>query len=231
MPEMRSDRVVELTPEGMVARARTFLDRPGRTMLGITGPPGAGKSTLTQALVEALGTNVVVVPMDGFHLANEVLLDMGRRDRKGAPDTYDVAGYVSLLRRIRDREDQIFAPRFDRELEESIGSALPVSSAVPLVVTEGNYLLSTEHGWADVRDTLDEVWYVDIDESEITRRLVERRVGHGHSPTAARDWVKQVDMPNAHTVIQTRESADLIMRLTEYSASDLDSPENDRRES
>ncbi|WP_430868053.1 nucleoside/nucleotide kinase family protein [Demequina aurantiaca] len=225
MPETSSDRVVEMTLAELEARARDFLSRPGRTMLGITGPPGAGKSTLTQALVAALGADVVVVPMDGFHLSNELLEEMGRRDRKGALDTFDVAGYVALLRRIRDREEDVYAPRFDRDLEESIGSAQRVPATTPLVVTEGNYLLSTEGGWAEVRDALDEVWYVDLDAHEIEIRLVARRVGHGDSPAAARDWVANVDLPNGVGVARLRERADLIVQLREAPAGEASAPD------
>jgi len=214
MPELRSDRVVELSVTELIERARALLGRPGRTMLGVTGPPGAGKSTITHALTTSLGSDVVVVPMDGFHLSNELLMEMGRRDRKGAPDTYDVAGYVALLRRIRDRDDRVYAPRFDRELEESIGSAQPVPASTPLVVTEGNYLLTQTDGWHEVRGALDEVWYVDVDIDEVCRRIVARRIGHGDSPEAALAWVTEVDARNAHVVVESRDRADLVIRVT-----------------
>ncbi|WP_062211514.1 nucleoside/nucleotide kinase family protein [Demequina oxidasica] len=214
MPSFNDDNVVTLTCDEFVERARTLLENPGRTMLGVVGPPGSGKSTLTTALGSALGDQVVVVPMDGFHLANERLVELGRRDRKGAPDTFDVAGYVALLRRIRDREELVYAPRFDREIEQSIGSAQAVVAATPLVVTEGNYLLSDTDGWPAVRELLDEVWYIDVELDEVRRRLEGRRVGHGHEREAARNWVATVDVPNAQTVIATRDGADLIIRVT-----------------
>lgn len=182
-------------------------------MLGITGPPGSGKSTLTAALERSLGDNVVVVPMDGFHISNECLEEMGRRDRKGAPDTFDVAGYVSLLRRIKEREERVYAPRFDRDIEQSIGSARPVDPATTLVVTEGNYLLADVEGWSAVRGLLDEVWYIDVDIDELSRRIVARRIGHGDTPEAARHWVESVDAPNARFVLDTRERAGLVIRI------------------
>lgn len=221
MPELRSDRVVKLTSEEFVERASILLRRPGRTMLGITGAPGAGKSTVSQALADGLGDEVVVVPMDGFHLSNEVLVQLGRRDRKGAPDTFDVPGYVSLLRRIRDRETLVYAPRFDREIEQSIGSAQPVVAATPLVVTEGNYLLCESDGWPAVRELLDEVWYIDVGLDEVRRRLVDRRVRHGHRVEAARAWVAEVDSPNANIVIESRNRADLVVQLPAASVNEL----------
>lgn len=204
---------VDVTVDDLVTRARALLARPDRTVVGIVGPPGAGKSTVTNALYDALGEALVIVPMDGFHLANEVLVALGRRERKGAPDTFDVAGYVALLRRIRDGETLVYAPRFDRELEESIGSALAVPAATRLVLTEGNYLLHDADGWPAVRPLLDEVWYLDVDIAEVRRRLVARRIGHGHAPAAAQDWVTTVDEPNARIVAAGRDRADLVVRL------------------
>lgn len=213
MPDPARGSFTELTVDGFVDRARALLARPGRTMLGITGAPGSGKSTVTAALREALGAAVVVVPMDGFHLSNEILTELGRRDRKGAPDTFDVDGYVALLSRIRACEEDVYAPRFDRDLEQSIGSAQHVLATTPLVVTEGNYLLAASDGWEQVRPLLDEVWYLDVDLPEIRRRLISRREAHGHAPEAARAWVTNVDEANAHIVIESRDRADLVMRL------------------
>lgn len=205
--------VVAATQPELVARAR-HLARPGcRRLLGITGPPGAGKSTLAQVITEALGGAAVAVAMDGFHLANEVLEALGRRERKGAPDTFDVAGYLALLHRLRSGESLVYAPRFDRDLEQSIGSAIPVPGEVPLVVTEGNYLLHDDPEWRQVAPLLDEVWYLEVSPAEVTRRLVARRVGHGHPAPAARDWVDGVDLPNARLIASGRERTDLVVRV------------------
>ncbi|MDX6213286.1 MAG: hypothetical protein QOF82_2373, partial [Frankiales bacterium] len=146
----------------LVADALLLAAPGGRAILGIAGAPGAGKSTLAEALVAALGEQAVLVGLDGFHLANAELVRLDRLQRKGSPDTFDAAGYVSLLRRLRARDEPVvYAPRFDRSLEESIGSAVPVPAEVPLVVTEGNYLLVDDGGWAPVRGLLDACWYVD----------------------------------------------------------------------
>ena len=200
--------------EQLIDRARALISPGQRRVLGITGSPGAGKSTLAAALLDALGSDAVLVPMDGFHLANEELLRLGRRGRKGAPDTFDVDGYASLLGRLRHQQEPvIYAPRFDRELEESIGSAIPVFCETPLVITEGNYLLHDRLGWESVRPHLDMAWFLDINPAERTTRLIARRQGHGHAATEAAQWVNDVDTPNADLVDSTRHRADLIVRL------------------
>lgn len=198
----------------LVARARLLAGRGGRTLVGIVGPPGAGKSTVCEALDRGLGAAAVTVGMDGFHLDDEVLVALGRRGRKGAPDTFDVPGYVSLLRRLRNASEEItYAPRFDRSLEASRGSAVPVPRSVPLVITEGNYLLNREGGWQDVRPLLDEVWFLDVPSEKRVRRLVERRLSFGETPERARAWVTDVDEVNAAAVLAGRDFADIIVRL------------------
>lgn len=184
----------------------------GRVVLGITGPPGAGKSTVASAIVAALGDAAVLVPMDGFHLANAELDRLRRRDRKGAPDTFDAAGYVALLRRLRAPTSQpVYAPLFDRSIEEAIAGAIPVNPDVQLVVTEGNYLLLEDEPWSGVASLLDEIWYVDLDDATRVDRLVRRHVAFGKSPAKAREWVLSSDEPNARLIAGTRSRADRIV--------------------
>ena len=200
----------------LVERARALASTGERRILGITGTPGAGKSTLSRALLEALGAQAALVEMDGFHLANQELHRLGRRDRKGAPDTFDVDGYQRLLERLREPSDRVvYAPVFNRELEEAIANAAPIDPRVPLIITEGNYLLCAEHGWDHVRDRLDEAWYIEITPELRLERLVQRRLSHGHPLDAATAWVNQVDERNAATVNRTRSRADRIVRLAE----------------
>ncbi len=204
---------VTLTLPQLVDRARTLLIPGERRLLGLTGSPGAGKSTLAAALQAALGDGAALLPMDGFHLANEELRRLGRAGRKGAPDTFDVGGYAALLARVRaQEEDVVYAPRFDRHLEESIGSALPIPRAAPLVITEGNYLL-LDGPWAAAREHMDEVWFLAPPDDLRRAHLIARHEAHGRGAQAARDWVQDVDDANARLIEAARDRADLIVTL------------------
>jgi pantothenate kinase len=206
--------VVEATLTQLTERARALVASGERRILGITGPPGAGKSTLCSALLEALGDDAVLIGMDGFHYSNEELVRLGRRQRKGAPDTFDVDGYVALLRRLRSQTGAtIYAPVFNRGVEASIGSAVPVFAETPLVITEGNYLLVTDGGWDEVGGCLDEVWYIEVEAPVRGQRLVLRRQSYGELVSDAEAWVAAVDERNAALVEPTRSQADLIVHL------------------
>lgn len=185
--------------------------RPIRRLLGLTGPPGAGKSTLASAVTAAFPGRCVVVPMDGFHLAHSVLVALGRADRKGAPDTFDAAGYVALLGRLRAGRETVYAPEYRRDLHNAVAGAVPVPPEVPLVVTEGNYLLLDRDGFAPVRGLLDVCWYVEPAERARVDRLVARHVATGKTPDAARAWTLGPDQANADLVVDTRALADLVV--------------------
>ncbi len=200
--------------EPLVRRAATLARRPGRAILGITGPPGVGKSTLAERLVTELAGDAAYLPMDGFHLAHRVLTDLGRVDRKGAPDTFDAAGYVALLRRLRDpREGCVYAPRFVRDIEDSIAGAIPVGPSVPLVITEGNYLLLPDGPWAGVRPLLDEAWYLDLPEPARLQRLIDRHMAFGRDAAQARARATGSDLRNAAVIEASRHRADLVVAL------------------
>ncbi|WP_406505852.1 nucleoside/nucleotide kinase family protein [Streptomyces sp. NBC_00212] len=204
---------MDLDLDGLVRRARSLVVPGRRRILGIAGPPGAGKSTLAGKLVRRLDGQAVLVPMDGFHLANGELRRLGRTERKGAPDTFDAAGYAALLGRLRspDPGTVVYAPDFDRSLEEALAGSIPVAPQVPLVVTEGNYLLHDEGAWAQVRDLVDEIWYLHVDNGERVRRLVERHVRHGKPRPYAERWVEECDEVNARLVAAGRARADLVI--------------------
>lgn len=205
-------------PAVLIHRARALAATGSRRLLGICGAPGAGKSTLAEQLVTALGERAVLVGMDGFHLAQRELRRLGREPRKGAPDTFDAAGYVDLIRRLRrngpDHADAetVYAPEFRRELEEPIACAVPVAPEVPLVITEGNYLLLPDPPWRALRGLLDEVWFLAPDEPVRLARLVERHRRFGRSDAEAHDRAHGSDQANAARIQATADRADLIVR-------------------
>lgn len=206
--------MMDVPGQRLLDRARALAARPGRAILGITGPPAAGKSTLAERLRDELGAAAAYVPLDGFHLAHELLTERGLVDRKGAPDTFDAAGYVALLRRLRDPgEGIVYAPRFDRSIEDSLANAIPVPPDVPLVITEGNYLLLRSGPWAQVPALLDEVWYIDIGEETRLRRLIGRHMEFGRDAAEARERATGSDQRNAALIEASREHASLVVSL------------------
>ncbi|GAB7127421.1 nucleoside/nucleotide kinase family protein [Silvimonas sp. JCM 19000] len=198
-----------------IERIEALLADGQRHILGLVGAPGSGKSTLSAALLAHFGERAVVVPMDGYHLANVELARLGRAQRKGAEDTFDSAGYVSLLRRLREpvAGEIVYAPEFRREIEEPIAGAIPVFPETQLVITEGNYLLLDHGHWAHVYGLLDEVWYVDVDDALRQQRLVQRHMQFGRDEAAAKAWVINTDEPNAVRIAATRARADVVFSV------------------
>jgi pantothenate kinase len=201
-------------PQALLARAKA-LTAPGRVLIGIAGCPGAGKSTAAAWLARALdaeGRRAVQVPMDGFHLANAELVRLGRRERKGAIDTFDGHGYRALLERLAaEREAVVYAPEFDRRVGEPVAGSIAVPPEAEVVVTEGNYLLDEDGPWPGVRAALTEVWYCETPEPLRLARLVARHERFGKSPEHARSWVADVDERNAERIRAARHRADLVI--------------------
>ena len=205
---------VPAIPESYLARLRGMLKGGSRKIIGLVGPPGAGKSTVGLAMREVFGDVSQIVPMDGFHLANVELARLGRAHRKGAPDTFDSAGYVDLLKRLRSQaaDEVIYAPEFRREIEEPIAGAIPIFPETRLLITEGNYLLLEEGHWKKVPSYLDEIWYVDVDDELRIGRLADRHVQFGRTRDEAVAWVNNTDEPNARLIETGKPRADLVFR-------------------
>lgn len=205
------------TLDSLAADAIALVGGKTRAILGIAGSPGAGKSTMVgQLLVRiraVMGEQWAAhVPMDGFHLADVQLERLGVRDRKGAPDTFDSAGYAQLLERVvRETENPVYVAGFDRRLEQPLAGALVVLPTARLVITEGNYLLLDDPHWMRARRAMDAVWFVVGDERVRVQRLVDRHVEFGKTPQAAAAWVAEIDQPNADTVSTTAGNADRII--------------------
>jgi pantothenate kinase len=200
-------------PPQALERAQRLLARGTRCILGIAAPPGAGKSTLAEALARALGAQAQVVPMDGFHLANSELQRLGRAQRKGAADTFDAAGYCHLLQRLRNPSpgETVYAPSYLRGLEEAVAGAIAVPDSTQLVITEGNYLLLDDPQWASVRGLLDETWYLDVDETLRNQRLLARHMQFGRSREDALAWIDSTDAPNTRRIAASRARADWVV--------------------
>jgi pantothenate kinase len=215
VPERRVDP--RLVDRLRALAADTGPERP-RRLLGITGPPGAGKTTLVAALLEAaaadpaLAGRVAHVPMDGFHRTNAELDLLGRRDRKGAPDTFDAAAYADVLGQLHALpRGVVAAPAFDHGVGEPEPAAIHVGAAADVVLTEGNYLLLDDPDWAPVRAALDEVWFCALDDAVRRDRLIARHVEAGREPAAATAWVDRSDEANARQVGPTVVGAQLVV--------------------
>ena len=187
-----------------------------RFVVAIAGPPGSGKSTLAQRLNVVLPEDAsAVVPMDGFHFDDVVLESRGLRPRKGAPETFDYAGFAALLKRIRAGEPEIAIPVFDRSMELSRAGASIIGPGVKFVLVEGNYLLLDEEPWSALSGLFDFSIFVDVPRGELERRLLERWRGHGKSDEDARAWIASNDLPNIERVLARRRRADLVIGPSE----------------
>lgn len=199
--------------------AAAIFKRAGKSqrfIVAIAGPPGSGKSTLAERLHEILPEDkAAVVPMDGFHFDDVVLNKRGLRPRKGAPETFDYAGFAALLKRIRAGEPEVAVPVFDRSMELSRAGADIVGSDVKFVLVEGNYLLLDEEPWSALSGLFDFSIFVDVPRGELERRLMERWRGHGKSDEDARAWIASNDLPNIERVLARRRSADLVITHSE----------------
>ena len=212
IPTLVSNLVDQLT------QRLTADDAPERLVVGLVGAPGSGKSTIAEQLktdLKAAGVFAGLVAMDGFHLSNAVLDELGRRNRKGAPDTFDVEGYLATLDRVRaDGAPQVFAPAYRRDLHESVAAG-SIVSGTGVVVTEGTYLALETRGWGAARERIDLLIHIDVPEEVLVLRLINRHEEFGKNPLAAGHWVRTVDLPNARLIATSVHRCDEVWREPE----------------
>lgn len=199
-----------MTPGDLAREIITRGAAMDRFIVGIAGPPGAGKSTIAKAIAKAVGKGARAVPMDGFHYDNAVLDKLGLRTRKGAPETFDALGFVHLMQRLRSGSDAAI-PVFDRDADLARAGADLVTGADKYLIVEGNYLLLDEAPWCDLAQVFDLTIYIDVPEVELDRRLVARWDHHGKTPAEARQWIDSNDMPNIRRVKQGSRRADIVI--------------------
>jgi pantothenate kinase len=199
-----------ITRDSAISRAILHQNSPQRFILGIVGKPGVGKSTFTEFLNQYLSSDIgATLPMDGFHMSNEKLIELGRRERKGAPDTFDVDDFAQVLSSVRDSQDvEIRFPVFNREIEASIPSAGVIAAGVKLVIVEGNYLLHDQFGWDAISRYLDESWFLNVDDEVRMQRLIARHIQFGKSPEDAKAWSEGTDEANARLIELSKSRAD-----------------------
>ena len=204
----------EITKEEAKSIVVEYAAASTRTIIGIVGKPGGGKSTLSKFLLKGMDSTLVsVVPMDGFHLSNKVLKELGRSDRKGAQDTFDVNGFKTLIERIKlDNVDPIYYPIFDRSIEESIAAQGVVYPSTRVVIVEGNYLMHDGDGWQEISPLLDQSWYAFLDEDIRISRLISRHIAFGKDPESAKAWAKGSDQVNAELIELGVERCDFLIR-------------------
>jgi len=194
----------------IVERMRGAHPASARLIVGLAGAPGAGKSTVAAALAARL-PGAVVLPMDGFHFPQAELVALGRRERMGAPDTFDVDAFVALLEHLRSVAGSgttVLAPGFDRRVEEPVPGAIELRPDRRTVILEGNYLLLRKGGWQRVAPLLDLSVGVVLDEATRHDRLIARHIAFGKTPDAARAWALGPDERNAAAIAATLEHAD-----------------------
>lgn len=184
-----------------------------RVLVGIAGPPGAGKSTVASSIHQDIAseTHSVVVPMDGYHLDNAELDRLGLRHRKGAPDTFDADGFVHMITRIRHTTDRVPVPGFDRSADCVVPNMICVEPSHRIVLIEGNYLLLTEAPWLALAPLFDITVFLNPGMDLLEERLVQRWLDNGHTPAEARTRAMSNDIPNAHHVLKHSAEADWVV--------------------
>ncbi|MEZ5792583.1 MAG: nucleoside triphosphate hydrolase [Nitratireductor sp.] len=205
-----------MTPDVLAETLKAKAGGKARFLVAIAGAPGSGKSTLSNALVAALNSGgtqtAALVPMDGYHYDNSVIEPLGLLPRKGSPETFNTAGLLSDLRRISSGEADVAVPVFDRSIDLARANARIVARTTPIILVEGNYLLLDAPDWRDIAALFDLSIFLDVEESELEHRLVQRWLDYGFDDEAARAKAFGNDIPNARLVQHNSRKADIVMR-------------------
>ncbi len=185
--------------DDLASRAAALRPKGRRTLVGIAGPPGAGKSTLAEALVRTLGNRAALVEMDGFHLDNRILEMRGLLTRKGSPATFDSTGFLTTVRRLAV-EDEVIIPTFDRARDIAVAGSAVIGPEKSIAVVEGNYLLLNHLPWSELSGLWDFGVFLDVPLDELRQRLVCRWLDHGLDRESAVHRAEANDLPNARLV-------------------------------
>lgn len=205
--------MTETTVSALVNELKQQRTNSGRLVLALAGPPASGKSTLANVIVEDLGQSAAVLPMDGFHLDNKILHARGLFERKGAPETFDAAGFVALMRKVR-AGDHVTYPIFDRENDCTVPDEGEIAKETKFIVVEGNYLLLNSEPWSELTELFDVTVRLDVPRGELQKRLIARWIDHGLSLQKARERALGNDMVNADYVLNNSRAADFVIRAS-----------------
>jgi pantothenate kinase len=203
----------------LAARALALAENSARSVLGLAGGPGAGKSTLAVRLVERLNAATpgvaAYVPMDGFHMRHKKLEALGTAHEKGMPHTFEGAAFAQFLARLKAAREPVSGPSYSRRIEDVVDDAFTVPADARLLVVEGNYLLVGDPPWQAVRPLLDFAVFIDVPRETVRARLLRRHAEEGlFTEERNREHIERVDLANYDLVSRTRARADLVLALT-----------------
>ena len=190
-------------------------DSSQRFIIAIAGPPGSGKSTLSEQLVEMLKIQSIqshIISLDGFHLENSILKRLGLLDRKGSPSTFDVPAFIQVMHRLAAYESDVAIPKFDRKKDISIERASIVSTKDRILIVEGNYLLLNNKQWAELQDIWDETVFINPGMGVLKKRLIDRWLFYGMDNESAQNRAFRNDIPNAKNVIENSLPANILIK-------------------